>query len=232
VSSYRNVVLSKFNSLLRQIIVITLTEGGLRVVKKAIKAKEAVADIRSGMDDAALMEKYRLSPHELGDLFDKLLSAGLITQVDLNRKHFLNDHTVDLREETLSFTEALQQVGLIPPGSGNGDGDFQSKLPIANHTLNESTKEEEALSHEKGSSTLPEAKVSAQPYETPWYDRPTLVVLLLIGLFPLGLYALYRNSTFSAGIKSLLIVGWVLLVIIYLVLISGQILPEAVYASF
>ena len=318
-SSYRNVVLSKFNSLLRQIIVITLTEGGLRVTKRAIKAREAVADIRSGMDDgalmekyllsveglqslfdklvtggfidlseiarrlpgylgvvaisesapqqhtgevtassrppktkspplinvqeaardirwgiedSALMEKYRLSPNELGGLFDKLLSAGLITQADLNRRHFLNDHTVDLREETLSFTEALQQLGLIPPGSGNGDGDFQSKLPIANHTLDASAKEEEDLSHEKGSSALPEAKVSAQPYETPWYDRPTLVVLLLIGLFPLGLYALYRNSRFSAGIKSLLIVGWVLLMIIYLVLISGQILPEAVYASF
>ncbi|MGO9569245.1 MAG: hypothetical protein ACLP5H_17050, partial [Desulfomonilaceae bacterium] len=83
-----------------------------------------------------------------------------------------------------------------------------------------------ALSHEKGSRKLPEAKVSAQPYGTPWYDRPTIVVLLLIGLFPLGLYALYRNSTFSTGIKSLLIVGWVLLVIIYLMLVTGEILPE------
>ncbi|MGO9569451.1 MAG: hypothetical protein ACLP5H_18110, partial [Desulfomonilaceae bacterium] len=84
-----------------------------------------------------------------------------------------------------------------------------------------------ALSHEKGSRKLPEAKVSAQPYGTPWYDRPTIVVLLLIGLFPLGFYALYRNSKFSMGIKSLLIVGWVLLVIIYLVLLTGKILPEA-----
>ena len=60
---------------------------------------------------------------------------------------------MDLREETLSFTEALQQLGLIPPGSGNGDGDFQSKsASIANHTLDASAKEEEDLSHEKGSS--------------------------------------------------------------------------------
>src|SRR5271157_6480845 len=128
---------------------MTLTEGGLRVAKRAIKAKEAVADIRSGMDDAALMEKYRLSPQEHHDLFDRLLSAGLITEADLNRRHFLNDHTVDLREEMLSFTEALQQLGLGAPGSGSGDGDARPKPPRANHTLKERPKEEEALSYEK-----------------------------------------------------------------------------------
>ena len=172
------------------------------------------------------MEKYRLSPHELGGLFDKLLSAGLITQADLSRRHFLNDHTVDLREEMLSFTEALQQLGLGAQGFGNGDGDAQVKPPIANDTPNESRKEEEALSPEKGIRTLPQAKVSVEQHETPWYDRPTVVVLLLIGLFPLGFYALYRNSTFSTGIKPFLIVGWVLLVTIYMMLVCGQILAE------
>ena len=34
------------------------------------------------------MEKYRLSPHELGSLFEKLLSAGLITQADLTEDTF------------------------------------------------------------------------------------------------------------------------------------------------
>jgi hypothetical protein len=193
-----------------------------------INVQEAARDIRWGIEDSALMEKYRLSPHELGGLFDKLLSADLITQADLNRRHFLNDHTVDLREEMLSFTEALQQLGLGTLGSGNGDGDAQPKPPTANHTVNESTKVAEAVSLEKSSKTLPEPKVSTQPYETPWHDRPAIVVLLLIGLFPLGLYALlYRNSTFSTGIKSLLIVGWVLLLIIYIMLVTGKILPEA-----
>jgi hypothetical protein len=192
-----------------------------------INVQEAARDIRWGIEDSALMEKYRLSPRELGGLFDKLLSAGLITQADLNRRHFLNDHTVDLREEMLSFTEALQQLGLTGPGSGNGDGDAQPKPPKANHAPNESTNEADALSHEKNSKTQLERKVSAETYKTPWYDRPTIVVLLLIGLFPLGLYALYRNSRFSTGIKSLLIVGWVLLVTIYLMLVTGKILPEA-----
>ena len=85
-SSYRNVVLPKFNSLLWQIIVITLTEGGLRVVKKAIKAKEAVADIRSGMDDAALMEKYHLSSEGLQSLFDKLVTGGFIDLSEIARR--------------------------------------------------------------------------------------------------------------------------------------------------
>jgi len=191
-----------------------------------INAQEAARDIRWGIEDSALMEKYRLSPQELHDLFDRLLSAGLITEADLNRRHFLNDHTVDLREEMLSFTEALQQLGLGAPGSGSGDGDARPKPPRANHTLKERPKEEEALSYEKNSKMLPVAKASAEPYETQWYDRPTIVVLLLIGLFPMGFYALYRNSTFSTVIKSLLIVAWVLLAIIYLMLVSAKIMPE------
>ena len=105
-----------------------------------INVQEAARDIRWGIEDSALMEKYRLSPHELGGLFDKLLSAGLITQADLNRRHFLNDHTVDLREEMLSFTEALQQLGLGAPRSGNGDGDAQLKPPIANRSLDDECK--------------------------------------------------------------------------------------------
>src|SRR5271157_1125273 len=120
-----------------------------------INAQEAARDIRWGIEDSALMEKYRLSPQELHDLFDRLLSAGLITEADLNRRHFLNDHTVDLREEMLSFTEALQQLGLDDQGSATGDGDAQPEPPRANHTLNESTKEVHALSYKKSSKKPP-----------------------------------------------------------------------------
>jgi len=205
---------------------VTASSGPLRTKSSPlINAQEAARDIRWGIEDSALMGKYRLSPHELRELFDKLLSAGLITQADLNQRHLLNDHTVDLREDMLSFTGALQQLGLAAPGSATGDGDAQPKAPRANHTLNGRTKEEKALSHEKRSKTVPEAKVRAEPYKTPWYDRPDIVVILLTGLFPLGLYALYRNSTFSRGIKSLLIVGWILLVMIYIALVTGKILP-------
>ena len=48
------------------------------VEKKKISAKDALADIRSGMSDANLMSKYLLSNAGLQSLFDKLVTAGYI----------------------------------------------------------------------------------------------------------------------------------------------------------
>ena len=40
--------------------------------RRKISARAAVADIRSGMDDIALMKKYGLSANGVQSLFDKL----------------------------------------------------------------------------------------------------------------------------------------------------------------
>ncbi|MEW6347707.1 MAG: ankyrin repeat domain-containing protein [Thermodesulfobacteriota bacterium] len=61
-----------------------------------IKAKDAVRDIRSGMDDFALMDKYRLSAKGLQSLFDQLLAAGLLNQGDLDLRMPLSEKTVDI----------------------------------------------------------------------------------------------------------------------------------------
>ncbi len=47
-----------------------------------IKPKQAVADIRAGLDDQALMEKYKLSEKGLQNLFDELAYLGFITQAE------------------------------------------------------------------------------------------------------------------------------------------------------
>jgi len=54
--------------------------------KKTIKAVAVVRDIRSGMTDVALREKYRLTPTGLETVFRKLLEAGLIVPEDLQRR--------------------------------------------------------------------------------------------------------------------------------------------------
>jgi hypothetical protein len=54
--------------------------------KREISISEAVKDIREGLDDAALMEKYRLAARGLHSLFSKLVSIGQITQEDLDRR--------------------------------------------------------------------------------------------------------------------------------------------------
>ncbi len=48
--------------------------------KQKIGAREAVADIKSGMSDAELMKKYGLSPKGLENLFRKLVEAKLLEE--------------------------------------------------------------------------------------------------------------------------------------------------------
>ncbi len=54
--------------------------------RRQIDAQQAVRDIVSGMDDTALMEKYRLSARGLQSLLGKLVAAGVIQQSDIDRR--------------------------------------------------------------------------------------------------------------------------------------------------
>ena len=50
-----------------------------------INAKEALEDIRAGMDDIPLMKKYKLSAKGLQSLFKKLGHAGIIKHVNASQ---------------------------------------------------------------------------------------------------------------------------------------------------
>lgn len=54
--------------------------------KRTINAKEAAADIRSGMTSSDLMQKYRVSAKGLEVLFRKLVDAGLLHENELHRQ--------------------------------------------------------------------------------------------------------------------------------------------------
>ncbi len=54
--------------------------------KPAINAKDAVNCIRSGLNDSALMRKYKISAKGLGSLFRKLVAAGMVEQTELDRR--------------------------------------------------------------------------------------------------------------------------------------------------
>ena len=75
--------------------VITQAELGRGPVPE-IKAKDAVRDIRSGMDDFALMDKYGLSAKGLQSLFDQLVAAGLLSRGDLDLRMPFSEGTVDV----------------------------------------------------------------------------------------------------------------------------------------
>jgi hypothetical protein len=69
-------------------------------VKCRVKAEEAVIDIRSGMSDAALMNKYAISVKGLSSLFKKLVLSGAVEQAELDRRTIVSQqsHFVDLAE--------------------------------------------------------------------------------------------------------------------------------------
>src|SRR5208283_1866229 len=54
----------------------------MAVKRPRVKAKEALEDIRAGMDDISLMKKYKLSAKGLQSLFKKLGLAGIIKHVN------------------------------------------------------------------------------------------------------------------------------------------------------
>lgn len=53
---------------------------------KKISAKAIMADLRAGLSDAELMEKYGVSVGALQELFGKLVEAGLATQAYFNKR--------------------------------------------------------------------------------------------------------------------------------------------------
>jgi len=63
---------------------------------RLVNAHQAALDVRSGISDAALMEKFKLSSKGLQSLFDQLVVAGLLTQSEIDHRATWVDSTVDL----------------------------------------------------------------------------------------------------------------------------------------
>lgn len=71
-----------------------LSKSGRR--GRAVNAHEAAVDVKSGMSDADLMEKFKISSKGLQNLFDQLVTAGLVTPSEIDRRSAWVDSTVDL----------------------------------------------------------------------------------------------------------------------------------------
>jgi hypothetical protein len=73
-----------------------------------IKARDFVSDMRDGMDDSALMNKYGLTPDGLQSVFEKLIEADLMTVPELYERAKLSDSQV-----TRAFVEAQKAIDEI-----------------------------------------------------------------------------------------------------------------------
>ncbi len=66
------------------------------MAKVKIDARDVLKDIRDGLDDSALMAKYRLSGTGLQSLFSKLIEAGMLKRADLDKRMPNFEKTVEL----------------------------------------------------------------------------------------------------------------------------------------
>jgi hypothetical protein len=69
----------------RAILMLVKPPGGVDMRRRRIvvSAHDVVQDIKSGMDDEALMIKYRLSFRQLQRLFRKIIIGGFIAPMEL-----------------------------------------------------------------------------------------------------------------------------------------------------
>jgi len=61
--------------------------------KRKIKAKPFVKDLRDGMGDTELMQKYTLTERQLHKVFQRLVDAGVIDEMELFMRTSLSDST-------------------------------------------------------------------------------------------------------------------------------------------
>ncbi len=192
-----------------------------------INAQEDARDIRSGMDDFGLMQKYQLSHKNLPSLFKKLMDVGLIQQTDIDHRNLGFENTVALSEDMLSLSAAFAVLGSSRPAA---EAEKRRQQPAVTYNKTTSAQGPElavpTIEEKTKSATLPEktntGKMPAKPddrsFALPWYENPSIVMLLLVLVFPLGLYACYRNSSLSAGVKTLAIAACLLLLITLMVI--------------
>ena len=70
---------------------------------RSMSLDEVLTDIRAGLDDAGLMQKYELSARGLQSVCDHLVFIGLITQGAIDQRFAPLDSTVDVHEPREDF---------------------------------------------------------------------------------------------------------------------------------
>jgi len=92
------------------------------MVGREVSSSEVLYDIRAGMDDGALMEKYKLSSVGLQKLYKKLIEAGLLRQNP--------DQGVVVVKRRVSARQIIRDIE-----SGMGRGELMEKYRLSSQTL-------------------------------------------------------------------------------------------------
>ena len=89
---------------------------------REIKAGEVLRDIRGGLNDLGIMEKYKLSAKGLEDLYRQLVAAGLLDQSSLT--------PTGIRTRQISAAEIITDIR-----SGMNDKQLMEKYALSPEAL-------------------------------------------------------------------------------------------------
>ncbi len=169
--------------------------------KQKVNAEEASRLITSGTSDIALMETYRLSARGLQSLLRKLEKAGFIDSDEVDARLSSIDATVDLKL-------VIDELGFGAPSEPSERKTDKVGPP------HEKSRDSGGISRQHGERRVYAFEPTEPPDEkVPWYENRAAVIVLMIVLFPVGLYALYRTPRFSASLKGGIGILWAIVVI-------------------
>ncbi len=96
--------------------------------KRKIEVKPFVRDLRNGMNDEEIMEKYALSETQFYKLLHKLVDAGAIDEMELFMRTSLSDSTI-----TWAFVGtqcAMEEMGYTGKTTSHPDLETPSDVSI------------------------------------------------------------------------------------------------------
>jgi hypothetical protein len=96
--------------------------------KRKIKAKAFVRDLRNGMDDKELMEKYSLSKNQLHKVLHRLVDAGAIDEMELFMRTSLSDSTIT--KAFVATQRAVQELDNPKETTPHRDRETPSEIEI------------------------------------------------------------------------------------------------------
>ncbi len=158
---------------------------------RTVPSKHAVADIRAGMSDAALMQKYDLSAKGLQSLFRKLRAANLITAIEFDTRSARKDPAIseEVRPPVEPSVDPGMSIGIESPTCPEPEAE-PKPLRVEETTSESEFLEPETFQH-----------IDGQPK---WHEQRFAVIVFLIFLFPVGLYFLWKSQRFRLVTKIVL----------------------------
>jgi hypothetical protein len=88
--------------------IIAKKNAGRASPGRRISARQVLSDLRSGMDDEGLMTKYDLVPRQLQSVYRQLISAGIMTPMELSSR--LSVTKSQAREAFVEMGKAIREL--------------------------------------------------------------------------------------------------------------------------